>query len=92
MVYALLIGAARAGRHETHRLVSIGECDLKVAANDEGALSVGRAVSKIGYVCREGRTKCGATRGDVVDQRCDVPNGTGFEMRTALDQGGSVCV
>ena len=22
---------------------------------------------------------------------CDVPNGTGFEMRTALDQGGSVC-
>ena len=23
---------------------------------------------------------------------CDVPNGTGFETRTALDQGGSVCV
>jgi hypothetical protein len=69
MVYALLVGAARAGGHETHRLVSIGECDLKVAANDEGALSMGRAVSKIGYVRREGRTKCGATRGDVVDQR-----------------------
>ena len=67
MVYALLVGAAGAGGHETHRLVQIGECDLKVAANNEGALSVGRAVSEIGYVCREGCTKCGATRGDVVD-------------------------
>ena len=32
-------------------------------------MSVGRVVGKIGYVRREGRTKCGATGGYVVDQR-----------------------
>ena len=69
MVCALLFGAAGAGGHETHRLVSIGEGDLEVAANDEGTVSVGRVVGKIGYVRREGRTKCGATGGYVVDQR-----------------------
>jgi len=69
MVYAFLICAAGAGRHQTHRLIEIGEGDLEVSANDEGSLSVGRVVGKIGHVRREGRTKCGATGGYVVDQR-----------------------
>ena len=67
MVCARLVGATGAGGHEAHRLVEISEGDLKVAADNEGALSVGRAVGQIGDVCREGCTKCVAARGDIVE-------------------------